>query len=65
MILEPVGMETVGVKTGLDKLRAQHDSWMVEMSMRGWCWGPEIDEEKKQHPQFMPFDDFMDSLRNK
>lgn len=62
-ILAPIELEVLGEKTSLEKLQAKHEAWLIEMSMRGWRWGPKIDTEKKEHPQFMPFDEFMASLR--
>lgn len=64
-ILAPVELEVLGEKTSWEKLQAKHEAWLIEMSMRGWRWGPVVNMEKKEHPQLMPFDEFMASLRNK
>ena len=34
-----------------------HDSWLAEKERTGWKYGPIKDEEKKEHPCFVPYED--------
>lgn len=33
-----------------------HNAWLEEKYHQGWKFGPEKDEEKKEHPCFRPYD---------
>lgn len=35
---------------------AVHDSWLKEKEAAGWKYGETKDEEKKEHPCFVPYD---------
>lgn len=34
---------------------ASHDSWLDQKRQDGWCYGPEKNPEKKEHPCFVPY----------
>lgn len=36
---------------------AVHDSWAAERIATGWTYGPKRDDEKKQHPCLVPYED--------
>lgn len=35
---------------------ANHDSWLEEKRVTGWCYGPVKDADAKTHPCFVPYD---------
>ena len=35
---------------------ASHDSWLEEKARTGWKYGPKKDEDKKEHPCFVPYE---------
>ncbi len=36
---------------------AEHDGWVADRERRGWKYGPVRDEEKKEHPTMIPWDE--------
>ena len=34
-----------------------HECWLEEKRMNGWKYGPVKDEDKKEHPCFVPYDE--------
>ena len=50
--------ETVGPAT-------QHGRWLEVKEADGWTLGPEKDEEKKEHPCMVPFDELPDVQKTK
>lgn len=32
-----------------------HESWLEEKEANGWSWGAEKNEERKEHPCFVPY----------
>ena len=34
-----------------------HNEWLKEKEANGWKYGPVKDEEKKEHPCFVPYDE--------
>ena len=37
--------------------RNVHDNWALERIRQGWQYGPERNDEKKQHPGLKPFEE--------
>lgn len=37
--------------------RAVHTAWMRERLAAGWSFGPKRDDEKKEHPCLVPYDE--------
>ena len=42
-----------------------HDFWMKQRKDAGWKWGPVRDEEKKENPAMVPYDELPASQRAK
>lgn len=40
-----------------DVARAVHAAWMRERMAAGWTLGPKRDDEKKEHPCLVPYDE--------
>lgn len=45
--------------------RESHENWMQFKLDRGWKLGPVKDEEKKEHPLLVPYDELPDEQRMK
>ena len=58
-----------GVQFVLDNpeapLSAQHESWLAEKEAQGWKYGPVKDEELKEHPCFLPYDELPEEQKLK
>lgn len=58
-----------GVKFHLDNPVAlpsdSHEAWLKEKRETGWSYGPVKDQEKKQHPCFVPYDQLPQEQRAK
>lgn len=35
---------------------ASHENWLATKKKEGWRYGPVKDEERKEHPSFLPYD---------
>jgi len=44
---------------------ASHDSWLAQKRAEGWKYGPTKDPEKKEHPQFLPYNELPAEQRMK
>lgn len=42
-----------------------HENWVAEKIEDGWVYGPEKDEEKKEHPCLKPYDELPQAQRVK
>lgn len=51
---------TLSVKDMDDEIKFAHTAWLIEKSIKGWSYGPVLDEEKKQHPDFMPYEELVE-----
>ena len=45
----------IATRNGLSP-SASHDAWFEEKLKAGWKYGPIKDEDKKEHPCFVPYD---------
>jgi hypothetical protein len=45
--------------------RSSHDNWLAEKERAGWRYGPVKDEEKKEHPCFVPYEELPEHQRKK
>lgn len=45
--------------------RESHESWLKFKQENGWTYGPVKDEETKQHPCFVAYDDLPESQKLK
>lgn len=41
--------------------RHTHDVWATRRMADGWTYGPRRDDEKKQHPDLVPYEDLPES----
>lgn len=44
---------------------ASHESWLAEKQRGGWKYGPIKDQDKKEHPCFVPYNDLPTEQRAK
>lgn len=44
-----------------DMARAVHNAWMDARRADGWTYGPKRNDELKQHPCLVPYDDLPES----
>lgn len=44
---------------------ASHEEWLQLKRAQGWEWGPVKDEQKRQHPCFLPFADLPSAQQRK
>lgn len=51
---------------GLTELLARntHENWAHERLTHGWCWGPERNDERKEHPCLVPYEDLTEEERD-
>jgi len=42
-----------------------HNSWLAQKALDGWKYGDRKNEEKKEHPCFVPYDELATSQRIK
>jgi len=68
MKYKPKPIDTSGVKLtrGLRKLTEElaennHDLWAKKRLSEGWIYGPNRDDNKKTHPDLVPYKDLSDS----
>ena len=62
------GVENLWDKAGRGEIfepSANHESWLAHKKAEGWKWGAVKDEEKKEHPCFMPYDELPEEQRVK
>ncbi len=57
---EPIRLDDVSLSDNLIELREAiaenlHDVWAITRMKEGWTWGPERNDEKKQHPDLIPY----------
>lgn len=57
---EPIQLDDVTLSDSLIELREAiaenlHDVWAINRIKEGWTWGPERNDEKKQHPDLIPY----------
>lgn len=45
--------------------RQAHEKWLAAMTADGWTWGRVKDEERKTHPDLVPWDDLPGSEQRK
>ena len=64
----PAPANTQGVELPADLLplvemmaRNVHEVWARNRMAEGWCYGPERNDAKKEHPCLVPYDDLPDS----
>jgi RyR domain len=43
--------------------RNTHDIWARDRMAQGWTWGPRRDDEKRQNPCLVPYEDLPESER--
>jgi hypothetical protein len=57
------GVELNGDIRELTELLAKntHEVWARQRMTDGWVYGPQRDDEKKEHPGLIPYDDLTDS----
>jgi len=53
---ESVMKGVLGILSG-NTPEQSHESWFKDREARGWKYGPVKDEEKKEHPCFVPYQD--------
>lgn len=44
--------------------RNTHENWAMERIRLGWTWGPERNDEKKQHPCLVPYEELPESEKD-
>ena len=49
----------------VDSPEKSHENWMQFKLDNGWTYGPVKDEEKKEHPLLIPYDELPESQRVK
>lgn len=43
--------------------RKVHDQWVCERLRQGWVWGANRNDDKKEHPGIVPYDQLTDEER--
>ena len=66
---EPLDTSNVTLPPDVLELRERlarntHDVWARERMAQGWTWGPRRDDENKQHPCLVPYEELSDSERD-
>lgn len=56
---------TFHAENPLSSARGSHENWLREKTVAGWKWGPVKNEETKEHPCFIPYDDLPIEQRKK
>ncbi len=41
-----------------------HDHWALKRMSEGWTWGSRRDDEKKEHPDLVPYDELSESEKD-
>lgn len=41
-----------------------HDHWALKRMSEGWTWGGRRDDEKKEHPDLVPYDELSESEKD-
>jgi hypothetical protein len=44
--------------------RAEHRRWAASRRLTGWSYGPQRDEQKRKHPDLVPWEDLADSIKD-
>lgn len=59
------GVELPGELLALTELLARHahDVWQRQRLADGWQYGPARDDERRQHPSLVPYDDLSEAER--
>ncbi len=65
---EPIDTSAVALSNELQRLipllaRNTHDVWQRQRQADGWSYGPRRDDDAKQHPGLVGFDDLPESER--
>lgn len=63
---KPIDLSDVELTDDLNELREAiaenaHEIWAVERQSKGWTWGPERNDAKKQNPCMVPYSDLSDA----
>lgn len=63
---QPVNLESIPLGDELNELieaiaENAHDVWAVARMNEGWTYGPVRDDEKKHHPDLVPYSSLPDS----
>lgn len=61
------------IMAGVEFLRAHpdalpcagHEQWLARKRAEGWCYGPQRNNEKKEHPCFLPYENLPRELQVK
>ena len=68
MEYEPHPIDTSGVTLAeeLSKLtellaKNAHDIWALQRWAEGWCYGPQRDDARKEHPDLVPYNELSES----
>lgn len=65
----PIDVSDVTLPKELEKLanllaKNVHDVWSVGRLQQGWSYGPQRDDEKKQNPCLVPYEDLSDGEKS-
>ena len=54
-----------GLSALAERLAAHvHGLWMERRTRDGWTWGPRRDDERRQHPGLVPYDDLSEGEKD-
>ncbi len=62
----PIPTSEIELDSGLHELverlaESNHDHWARQRMDQGWIYGPERDDQKKTHPDLLPYDQLSES----
>jgi hypothetical protein len=62
---KPIDTSKVQLPAGIDQLverlaEHNHDIWAQQRIAQGWTYGPQRDDEKKHHPDLVPYAELPD-----
>jgi voltage-gated potassium channel Kch len=59
------GGEPIGVEQVEELARSEHDRWCAERRGSGWQYGGVRDDDRRRHPDLLPWDELGEDARNK
>jgi len=65
----PMDTSQVRLPREIEQLREKlacnaHEIWARQRMDEGWRWGPTVDDEEKQHPSLVPYDQLPESEKD-
>jgi len=68
---QPKPINTSNIKLSAEILELQeklaentHEIWSLQRIQQGWTYGPERNDQKKEHPNLVPYDELSEEDKN-